>query len=67
MVKIIRQYLIVILSTASLAFFLRLFVLEAYKVPTDFMAPALQNGDLIFVNKVSYGFRFPASGAATSK
>jgi signal peptidase I len=44
----------VILVAASVALFIRGFVIEAYRVPSDFMAPTLKQGELIFVNKLSY-------------
>jgi signal peptidase I len=63
--KIVRDYALVILVTASLALAIRLFVVEAYRVPSDFMAPGLGAGDLIFVSKLPYSFggkRVPRRG-----
>ena len=53
--RVLRHYVTVILLAASVAFAVRIFVVEAYRVPWDFMAPCLDTGDLIFVNKLSYG------------
>ncbi len=52
--KVLRDYLIVILLAASVALFIRSLLFEAYRVPSEFMAPGLRTGDVIFVNKASY-------------
>ena len=65
-VKILRDYAAVILITASVALVIRLFVIEAYRVPSDFMAPGLSTGDLIFVSKLPYSLgrnKLPRRGA----
>jgi signal peptidase I len=38
---------------------LRLFVFQAYKVPTDSMSNTLKEGDYVFVNKLACGPRLP--------
>jgi signal peptidase I len=43
------------------AFVLRESVVEAFKIPSGSMLPTLEVGDHIFVNKLSYGVRFPFS------
>jgi signal peptidase I len=45
-----------------LALLIRAFVAQAYKIPGDSMFPTLMGGDLVLVNKLSYGIRSPLSG-----
>jgi signal peptidase I len=42
-----------------IALLLRLFVLEAFKIPSGSMIPTLAIGDHIFVNKFAYGLTIP--------
>ena len=44
-----------------LALFVRVSLVEAYKIPSGSMIPTLQIGDYILVNKLSYGVRIPMS------
>lgn len=43
----------------ALVFFLRSFLYEPFKIPSSSMVPTLVTGDLILVNKFTYGIRLP--------
>lgn len=53
------EYTISIAKALAIALVLRLFVVEAFKIPSGSMIPSLLIGDHIFVNKLSYGVRLP--------
>ncbi len=53
------EYVISISKALAIALVLRLFVVEAFKIPSGSMIPTLLIGDHIFVNKLSYGVRLP--------
>jgi signal peptidase I len=55
----VREYTEAILMAVGVAFFLRAFVIEAFKIPSGSMIPTLMVGDHIFVNKFSYGPAIP--------
>jgi len=42
-----------------LAFTIRVFVVQAFKIPSGSMIPSLLIGDHILVNKMAYGFQWP--------
>jgi signal peptidase I len=52
-------YVIGIVKALAVALLLRLFLVEAFRIPSGSMIPTLMIGDQIFVNKLSYGVRFP--------
>lgn len=45
-----------------LAIFLRIFIFEAYTIPSGSMIPTLAVGDYIFINKLAFGLWNPFSG-----
>ncbi len=47
------------ISAIIAAFMLRIFVIEAYTIPTSSMEKTLLVGDYIFVSKINYGPRLP--------
>jgi signal peptidase I len=55
---VLGGYALAIGGAATVALLLRVFVVEAFRIPTDFMTPTLLPGDHIFVNKLAYGRRF---------
>lgn len=48
-----------ILIAAVLALFIRTFIVQPFKIPSNSMYPTLKPGDRIFVNKFLYGARIP--------
>ncbi len=54
-----REYASSIGTALIIAIVLRLFVVEAFKIPSGSMIPTLLIGDHLFVNKLSYGLRLP--------
>jgi len=54
-VEMARSFFPVIL----IVFFLRSFLYEPFKIPSESMLPTLQVGDFILVNKYTYGIRLP--------
>jgi signal peptidase I len=55
----VREYIEAIVMAVAVAFALRAFVIEAFKIPSGSMIPTLMVGDHIFVNKFSYGPAIP--------
>lgn len=56
---IFREYGEALLTALLVAFVIRSFVIEAFKIPSGSMIPTLMIGDHIFVNKFVYGLRIP--------
>jgi len=48
-----------ILVAVVLALFIRTFIVQPFKIPTNSMYPTLKPGDRIFVNKFIYGAKIP--------
>ena len=55
----LREYIEAILLAVVIAFFIRTFVIQAYKIPSGSMKPTLLIGDHILVSKFNYGIRLP--------
>lgn len=56
---ILREYAEAIIIAMILAFTIRVFVVQAFKIPSGSMIPSLMIGDHILVNKMSYGLQWP--------
>jgi signal peptidase I len=54
-----REYIESIGIAVMIAMLLRIFVVEAFKIPSGSMIPTMEIGDHIFVNKYLYGVRLP--------
>jgi len=54
-----REYVEAIILAIVIAFFIRTFVIQAYKIPSGSMKPTLQIGDHILVSKFNYGIKLP--------
>jgi signal peptidase I len=61
--SVVREYVEAILIALLLAFFIRTFVVQAFKIPSGSMIPTLLVGDHILVNKFGYGVKNPLTGA----
>ncbi|MFH1412037.1 MAG: signal peptidase I [Candidatus Omnitrophota bacterium] len=48
-----------ILIAAALAIFVRTFIIQPFKIPSNSMYPTLKPGDRIFVSKFAYGAKIP--------
>jgi len=55
----LREYIEAILLAIAIAFFIRTFVIQAYKIPSGSMKPTLLIGDHILVSKFNYGVKLP--------
>ena len=57
--SIVREYAEAIVIAMLLAFAIRVFVVQAFKIPSGSMIPTLLVGDHILVSKLSYGLQWP--------
>jgi len=55
----LQEYIEAIILAIVIAFFIRTFVIQAYKIPSGSMKPTLLIGDHILVSKFNYGIRLP--------
>lgn len=54
-----REYTEAFLIAVILALTIRVFVVQAFKIPSGSMIPSLEIGDHILVNKLAYGLQIP--------
>lgn len=59
-----REWADAILFAVVVAYVIRTFFIEAFKIPTPSMEKTLRVGDFLFVSKVHYGVRFPMTPLA---
>ncbi len=57
--SLVREYAEAIIVAMLLAFAIRVFVVQAFKIPSGSMIPTLLIGDHILVSKLSYGLQWP--------
>lgn len=57
--SMLREYAEAIVVAMLLAFAIRVFVVQAFKIPSGSMIPTLLIGDHILVSKLSYGLQWP--------
>jgi signal peptidase I len=57
--SVLREYAEAIVVAMLLAFAIRVFVVQAFKIPSGSMIPTLLIGDHILVSKLSYGIQWP--------
>jgi len=60
--SLVREYVEAIVIAVALAFVIRSFVVQAFKIPSGSMIPTLLIGDHLLVNKLVYRFRLPDRG-----
>lgn len=58
--SVLREYAEAIVIAMLLAFAIRVFVVQAFKIPSGSMIPTLLIGDHILVSKLSYGLQWPS-------
>jgi len=54
-----KEYRTILIWTVTAGLFLKLFVVEAYRIPSPSMEETLSVGDFLLVNKLAYGPRSP--------
>jgi signal peptidase I len=57
--SIVREYVEAALWALVLTLFLRAFVIQAFRIPSESMMDTLLKGDFLFVNKFEYGPKVP--------
>lgn len=61
--KLLKEYAEALIIALILAFFIRTFVVQAFKIPSGSMLETLQIGDHLLVNKFLYGIKIPFTNA----
>jgi signal peptidase I len=56
---LMREYLDTAIYAVVLTLLLRVFVVQAFRIPSESMVPTLLVGDFLFVNKFEYGAKIP--------
>ena len=56
---VFREWIEAIFFAVFAAAFIRMFLIEAYKIPTTSMEGSLLQGDQLFISKIHYGMRTP--------
>ncbi len=56
---VLRDYAESLILAIVLALLVRLFVVGAYRIPSDRMAPTLVRGDFVLAYKIPFGLRWP--------
>ncbi len=59
--SVLREYAEAIVVAILLAFAIRVFVVQAFKIPSGSMIPTLLIGDHILVSKMAYGLQWPSN------
>lgn len=59
--SVVREWAEAIIFAVFAATFIRMFLIEAYTIPTPSMENSLLVGDFLFVSKLSYGSRMPVT------
>jgi signal peptidase I len=59
--SVLREYVEAIVVAMLLAFAIRVFVVQAFKIPSGSMIPTLLIGDHILVSKLAYGIQWPTN------
>src|SRR5436309_8805130 len=57
--SVVREYVEAALWALVLTLFLRAFVIQAFRIPSESMKDTLLVGDFLFVNKFEYGPKIP--------